>query len=410
MSVLMRSGNWHYRFNYQRHICSGRCEGCATERQAKAYEKEMRRKAVEIYGVKSVKALIENYRTELSGGVAPEHITLEDVVTCATESTRDGNNRSAWQDFTVFMHDNFPQATDINLLTRQHCEAYIKHLQSFGRYDGSARRPVLLSPASIRKYRSVLAMIINEIKDRTALLENPMAQVKVTVRRDNRFSRQIFTEDELERIYAHAKEKPLIGTLFIVAGATGLTEGDICTLRWSDINWDAKLIQRKRRKTGAELLIPIIPSLEEFLREQPSAGGEFVFPELAEQYLHHRTGLAGAVGRFITECGIQKSVDAGDHKVSVKDLHSMRHVFCYRAGKAGVPLATVQAIVGHMTPEMTRHYMSHASIQDRREAMMRMPDLLNPNGDDAPDARLERLAQEIKALSPDDRNKLMSMI
>ena len=35
----------------------------------------------------------------------------------------------------------------------------------------------------------------------------------------------------------------------------------------------------------------------------------------------------------------------------------------------GVPLATVQAIVGHMTPEMTKHYMAHATLADKRQGV-----------------------------------------
>ena len=53
----------------------------------------------------------------------------------------------------------------------------------------------------------------------------------------------------------------------------------------------------------------------------------------------------------------------------MKDLHSCRHTFCYYAGLAGIPLAVVQSIVGHMTPAMTAHYSAHASIEDKRRGM-----------------------------------------
>ena len=48
------------------------------------------------------------------------------------------------------------------------------------------------------------------------------------------------------------------------------------------------------------------------------------------------------------------------------------HVTCYYAGLAGIPLAVVQSIVGHMSPEMTKHYSAHASIEDRRRGMERL--------------------------------------
>ena len=56
----------------------------------------------------------------------------------------------------------------------------------------------------------------------------------------------------------------------------------------------------------------------------------------------------------------------------MKDLHSRRYTFCYYAGKAGIPLAVVQSIVGHMSTEMTKHYSAHASIEDKRRGMERL--------------------------------------
>ena len=53
----------------------------------------------------------------------------------------------------------------------------------------------------------------------------------------------------------------------------------------------------------------------------------------------------------------------GRRAISVKNLHSMRHVFYYYAGQAEIPLSTVQSIIEHMTSEMTRHYMAHVSIK-----------------------------------------------
>lgn len=40
----------------------------------------------------------------------------------------------------------------------------------------------------------------------------------------------------------------------------------------------------------------------------------------------------------------------------------MRHTFITDGAEAGVPLQVMQALVGHMTPEMTRHY---THIRDR---------------------------------------------
>lgn len=49
-------------------------------------------------------------------------------------------------------------------------------------------------------------------------------------------------------------------------------------------------------------------------------------------------------------------------------FHSLRHTFITDLGERGVPLQTVQAMVGHMSPEMTRYY-THISSQAARAAV-----------------------------------------
>ena len=60
---------------------------------------------------------------------------------------------------------------------------------------------------------------------------------------------------------------PYTKPIFIIGLCTGLTLGDICLLKWSEIdgNW---ITNKRRRKTGTALEIPILPPLANFLNEQ----------------------------------------------------------------------------------------------------------------------------------------------
>ena len=84
--------------------------------------------------------------------------------------------------------------------------------------------------------------------------------------------------------------------------------------------------------------------------------------------------------------------------MSVKDLPSCRHTFCYYAGLAGIPLSVVQSIVGHMSPEMTKHYSAHASMEDKRRGMERLSfftqDNTLPPADEEPERAALRLIIE----------------
>jgi integrase len=185
-------------------------------------------------------------------------------------------------------------------------------------------------------------------------------------------TREAFTQEELKTIYDNLDG--FTRPLFMLAVWTGLREGDICTLRWKDINLEQRFISLKTRKTGARVQIPISNQLYAFLASIRKTKSEYVFPKHAEMYLTNSTGVSYRIKQFLEGLGIQttRKPKGRTRAVSVKDLHSCRHTFCYYAGLAGIPLAVVQSIVGHMTPAMTEHYSAHASMEDKRRGMERL--------------------------------------
>lgn len=85
--------------------------------------------------------------------------------------------------------------------------------------------------------------------------------------------------------------------------------------------------------------------------------------------------------------------------------YSFRHTFVYLAAKAGISINLVQAIVGHATPTMTMHYSNHASLEDAKKSLSKMPSFLTL-GDESPRNKLKDL---IKAL-PVTQNKVDEML
>ena len=171
----------------------------------------------------------------------------------------------------------------------------------------------------------------------------------------------------------------------MIAIATALREGDICTLKWKEVNLSSSVIIKQMRKTGNVVEIPMMPPLKAYLQElkeripENDEYAEYVLPEHARMYLTNSSGISYRIKQFLeNKCGITttKIPENRSRAVSVKDLHSCRHTFCYYAGLYGIPLTIVQSIVGHMTQEMTKHYSAHASIEAKREKMKQLPAFL----------------------------------
>ena len=200
-------------------------------------------------------------------------------------------------------------------------------------------------------------------------------------------NREAFSLEELKLINDHMDA--FLRPLFVIGICTGLSKGDICQLRWDEIK-DGKWIFRRRHKTGVPLEIPIMRPLAVFLREQRAAldAGKFkdsvyVLPEHAKMYQQNPCGLSYRVKQFLEGLGIQTTRKVSSHgrAVSVKDIHSLRHTFAYLAGCNGVPLSVVQSILGHMSPEMTKHYQAHADRETKVKFLSQLPEFIGAIGD-----------------------------
>ena len=400
MSVAKRktssgeTGEYHYDFSQNGKRYRGVCEGCTTKPAALLYEKKLKEKVKVLSEQKSVGALVENFKRELTGG---DKITLDAAFELYLAKPRRKQpsvqqqqiNQSQWNDFVAFMHETYPAVEQLDGVSRAHAEAYIRQLRENGRYlrkityqrayqgktvvhcyDAQSQ----LSGRTINAFHKTLKSVFAKLQEEAGILYNPF---EFDMMDNDSESRDAFTPAELKLIGDNLD--PFVRPLFVIGICTGLSEGDICTLRWNDIR-DERWIVRKRRKTGAALEIPILPPLASFLNEQKSisAAGEYVLPEHAAMYQNNPSGISYRVKSFLEGLGIQTTRTARNRSraSSVKDVHSLRHTFAYLAGCYQIPLPVVQSILGHMSPEMTKHYQAHADREAKEKYLAQMPDFI----------------------------------
>ena len=391
MSVFKRKTSqgfteeYHYRFMKNGKLYFGVCDGCYEEQDALSYEKKLRDTLNELKLQKNVKALVENFRDELSGG---EKVLLKDAFDVASKKPRRRRSSekhrkgkfSRFSDFVEFMSKKFPDVKFVKDVKARHAEEYISYIRKHGRFSKVISSPkgdyetktCHLSQHTQNRYLDDVKGVFNDLAKQCGLLENPFADIEPVV--EDAETREAFSEQELEKILTQAPD--FIRNIFIVGFFTAFREGDISTLRWDNIIWDQGVIRRKLLKTGVVVEIPIMPPLAKFLQEQMGNGSEYVLPEHARMYKENPSGISYRVKKFLEEdlnIVTTKKIPGRTRAISVKDVHSLRHTFCYFAGVAGIPLVVVQNIVGHMTPEMTAHYTAHSDRKTKREKLAMLP-------------------------------------
>jgi len=301
--------------------------------------------------------------------------------------------------FCEFIKQNYPNIQRISEVLPTHAQKWVADMRS---------KPG--APATKNKRLLMVKQIFKALGKNHGIVENPFADIALLAKEE--IPREAFTPEELKLI--GSKATGWVYSLCLTAISTGLREGDICNLTKKQINLDTGYISiRRTRKTGVSVDIPMLPGLYRHIKQmiEDHPDSEYVFPELAKMYHHIPGDISNGVKAFFEEIGItgaRKTIPGYKRIVSVKDVHSFRHTFVYLAAVHGIPFPIVQGIVGHLNPEMTKHYMDHAGREAKIQYLRQLPEYIT--GAKATSPRVltrERVMRMLDRLTPENllRNK-----
>ena len=105
------------------------------------------------------------------------------------------------------------------------------------------------------------------------------------------------TEAQLARLFDLTREDPKIYPLVVCAACTGLRIGDVCNLKWGNVDWEKNLISVVMSKTRKPVTVSIFARLREVLEAAKTieADGskpeDFVFPAAQAWYTRNPDGI-----------------------------------------------------------------------------------------------------------------------
>ncbi len=296
--------------------------------------------------------------------------------------------KSYWNDFAtfaMFKEINKPCLVNVKLATE-----YIAYLRKNGRFNNITYKRNKeeishnntnknLANRTLNVYLSTLKMIFNILLQHRYVMENPFINIDALPK--NAVGREAYSPEEL-KLMGDKSQGTYIYSLILTGTCTGLRLGDIANLKWSIIDIENRLLggdsyDAKQRKTDNSINIPIIEPLAIHFESLPRTS-EYVFPELHKKYTNTPDSVTNDFKSVLEQCGIVHNIKiAGRSRLtSIKDIHSLRHTFAYIAAVSNIPLPIVQGVLGHMTQDMTKHYMNHASKKDKAKYLNQLPNYL----------------------------------
>jgi len=195
--------------------------------------------------------------------------------------------------------------------------------------------------------------------------------IKLALRKAESERPYCYTAEEAKAMIDHCtstSKLAWLGNVIVSLVYTGLRISELASLKWSDVNLEAKNItltdetghsspttSRRTTKSGRSRSFPIHDNLLIVLNAMPRSAG-MIFRGPRGGRLKPDT-VRNCLVRDVISPLSDQFASAPDEK-GFKDgrLHSFRHFFCSTCANSGVPELMVMAWLGHSDSEMVRHY------------------------------------------------------
>lgn len=244
-----------------------------------------------------------------------------------------------------------PEYMKLGDRAKQEYRAYLDQMRErFGHlsYRSMSRRFVYAyrdsmaaTPSKANHAIKVLRLLLFYALDHELIPKNPAVRIKKLETGDGW---QPWPEAALERFHVDARGAARVAAM--LALYTGQRKGDVLAMRWSDIKDGG--IRVKQAKTGAELFIPIHPTLAAELRDVAKLGLAIVGRQDGRPYTD--SGFNAVWRREKARLGLRGVQFHGLRKNAVAALY-----------EAQCTPQQVQAITGHASLEMVAHYGKSAN-------------------------------------------------
>ena len=207
----------------------------------------------------------------------------------------------------------------------------------------------ICSKTTANRYLEILSKMFNMAIDNEWLSKNPIK--KNTKFRIKNYTVRYLTEEEEKRLFKYLTGD--LKNIVIIALSTGLRKSNILNLKWENINLEFKTIEITENKSNKHLKIFMNNKLCNLFKSLPHVS-EYVFINkyTKKPYVKLRSWKTA-----LKKAGIENF-----------RFHDLRHTVCTRLIKQGVPLPTVQQIMGHSSIQTTMRY-NHIESLDMKNAM-----------------------------------------
>ena len=235
-----------------------------------------------------------------------------------------------------------------------------------------------LASSTIQSIYRLLSAAMRFALDEGVIRKNPCR--KIRIQRKERKEQRVLSRSEQKSLLNAANENKDLPALLSLY--TGMRLGEICALKWTDIDWEKGTISVRRTaqriartdasdNSGKTMLMigtpksvrsqRILPAPEFILcllkaKQRQSDSSEYVFS--SNKHAAEPRTIQRRFKRLVDRLGFR-----GVH------FHTLRHSFATRLLELGVDIKTISALLGHGSTRTTLDFYAHSLVEQQRSAV-----------------------------------------
>lgn len=226
------------------------------------------------------------------------------------------------------------------------------------------------------KYVSDIVVVFKSMAKYTSKIHgfrNPIADVVLP--KSTKTEMKLFSDNQQKQLCSYLLKNPDNTSLCILLSLyTGLRIGEICGLKWSDIDLDKNIltvrrtVQRINKDHGTELHIDT-PKSHNSQRSVPIPA--FITKLLKTIKSAPENYLLSGNTTIIEPRTLQRRFKSVLKKAGLPSInyHSLRHMFATNCIRLGFDVKTLSEILGHSSVETTLNRYIHSSMERKKECM-----------------------------------------
>ena len=260
----------------------------------------------------------------------------------------------------------------IGKITADDVQKLYREIQNCGRIQEDPVWGHALSGSTVRRLHGVFHMAMDAAVRAHLIPKNPTEGV--TLPKKKTVPKQVLNDAQLERFMKEVQNDPIWHDFFYTELTTGLRQGEICSLMWSDfdeahgtlsvrrtlhIQKGGRLVTGETKTGTGKRTITLPPSTAGLLAQRKkSSYSQWIFPNpLRPEQPANPNAAYNHLKTLLKRAGLP----------SIR-FHDLRHTFATHALASGVDAKTLSGILGHTQASFTLDTYTHVTGDMQRQA------------------------------------------